>query len=132
MPDRIITVVSGVIQRDNKYLITQRMEKAVLPLLWEFPGGRLEEGESPGEALARELKYRLGIDVEIGDQISTTEEDYGEYAVRLNLYRCDLGGQEPEALMVRDLCWVASDEFSQYEFPPADKASMDQLLFGDP
>ena len=49
MPDRIITVVSGVIQRDNKYLITQRMEKAVLPLLWEFPGGRLEEGESPGK-----------------------------------------------------------------------------------
>ena len=73
MPDRIITVVSGVIQRDNKYLITQRMEKAVLPLLWEFPGGRLEEGEAPGEALRRELKYRLGGDVEIGEQIATTE-----------------------------------------------------------
>lgn len=131
MSDRIITVVSGVIQRDNKYLITQRMEKAVLPLLWEFPGGRLEEGEAPEQALGRELKYRLGIEVEIGDQISTTEEDYGEYAVRLNLYHCDLGGQEPEALRVRDLRWVASDEFSQYEFPPADKASMDQLLFGD-
>ena len=58
MSDRIITVVSGVIQRDNKYLITQRMEKAVLPLLWEFPGGRLEEGEAPEQALGRGCQVR--------------------------------------------------------------------------
>jgi|ETNmetMinimDraft_18_1059904.scaffolds.fasta_scaffold09580_2 8-oxo-dGTP diphosphatase len=129
MPDRVITVVSGVIERDKKYLITQRTEHAVLPLLWEFPGGRVEEGERAEEALTRELDYRLGVVVTIGELLSTTRKDYGTYTVVLQLYSCDIGAQEPEPRSVRDLRWVGSHEFNSYEFPPADKSSMDQLLF---
>ena len=130
MADKTITVVSAVIQRGGKYLITQRMEKAILPLLWEFPGGKVEEGEEPEAALVRELQYRLGLRVSVGDKISETVQDYGDYAVKLHLFSCDIGSQDPIARTVRDLRWVKSTEFSSYEFPPADKESMDQLLFG--
>jgi len=131
MSDKVIVVVSAVIQRDSKYLITQRMEKAVLPLLWEFPGGRVETDENPEEALSRELKYRLGLRVQVGELISVTQKDYSDYAVELHLYACEVGAQEPQPLMVKDARWVASDDFSSYDFPPADKESMDRLLFGE-
>ena len=130
MADKTITVVSAVIQREGKYLITQRMEKAILPLLWEFPGGKVEEGEQPEAALVRELKYRLDVEVAVGEKISETVQDYGDYSDQLHLFACDIGSQQPVALTVKDLCWVESTEFSSYEFPPADKESMDQLLFG--
>ena len=129
MSDKVIVVVSAVIQRDDNYLITQRMEKAVLPLLWEFPGGRVEPDESPEEALSRELRYRLGLRAQVGELISVTQKDYSDYAVELHLYSCDIGAQEPQALTVRDVRWVASEDFNAYDFPPADKASMDSLLF---
>ena len=59
---RRIEVVSAAIIRDGAYLITQRLERAVLPLMWEFPGGKVEAGETQQAALARELKYRLGVE----------------------------------------------------------------------
>ena len=60
MPGRTIRVVAAVIERDGRYLITQRRPTAVLPLLWEFPGGRVEAGETDTHALKREVLHRLG------------------------------------------------------------------------
>lgn len=128
MSKKTVVVVSAVIQRGDTYLISQRMEKAVLPLLWEFPGGKVEEGETPEQALRRELKYRLGVEIAGGEEISVNVKDYGEYSVELHLFACSIDNQEPQALQVRDLKWVTSAEFASYEFPPADKVSMDQLL----
>ena len=61
-----IRVVAAVIERDGQYLITQRRATAVLPLLWEFPGGRVETGETDKIALKRELGHRLGVTIELG------------------------------------------------------------------
>lgn len=131
MPNkRRIQVVSAALVRDGRYLITQRQEKAVLPLLWEFPGGKVEQGETDQEALRRELAWRLGIEVEVKERLSVNEQEYPKYIVELHLYRCALGEQEPKALNVRDLRWVCSEEFESYEFTPADERSMDALLFG--
>jgi len=116
--------------RDGKYLITQRNERAVLPLLWEFPGGRVEEGETDEAALMRELNYRLGVRPAVFQRLSQTEREYDDYVVELHLYRCELGEQEPSAVSVRDMRWVTSAEFDQFQFTPADKKSMDALLFG--
>lgn len=129
MSKRRIRVVSAAIVRDGRYLITQRNERAVLPMLWEFPGGRVEEGESDEEALVRELAYRLGIDVVVGDRFSFTEREYADYIVELHLYTCELGSEQPRPLSVRDMRWVSSKEFDAYEFTPADQRSMDALLF---
>ena len=130
MSKRQITVVSAAIQRDGRYLITQRHDKAVLPGLWEFPGGKVEEGESDEAALKRELKWRLGIEAAVGERIATNPQEYANYTVELHLYRCKLGPVEPKALNVKDLTWAKSSEFDTYEFTPADEQSMDALLFG--
>jgi 8-oxo-dGTP diphosphatase len=125
-----IRVVAAVIERDGAYLITQRRPTAVLPLLWEFPGGKVEMdlGESDRAALCREVRFRLGVDVEPGALISFVSHPYERYIVELHLYECGLTKGVPVAQNVHDFRWVRSDEFERYSFTPADEASMSQLL----
>jgi 8-oxo-dGTP diphosphatase len=125
----LIRLVAAVIERDGRYLITQRRPTAVLPGLWEFPGGRVEEGESDEEALRRELRERLGTEVEVKAQIAHRVHHYQGYSVDLNLYQAAIHmGQEPQALRVAAVLWVPSNEFEKYSFPAADQATTDVLL----
>ena len=129
MAREIIRVVSAVIEQDGKYLLTQRTESAVFPLLWEFPGGRVEPGEGESSALIREVRGRLGIDVLVVEKIGERIHEYEAYNVHLSLYACALPqGLEPRADGVNDLRWVSSSELENYEFPPADQKSMAELL----
>lgn len=125
---KTIAVVAAVVERDGHYLITQRRPTAVLPHLWEFPGGRCEEGETHEQALAREMDERLEVKVKVGGLISFVSHAYELYSVDLYLYECTLEGGPMQALGVADFRWVRSEEFDAYEFTPADEASMDQLL----
>jgi 8-oxo-dGTP diphosphatase len=125
---RTIRVVAAVLERDGKYLITQRRPTAVLPLMWEFPGGRVEDGETDAQALLRELRHRLGADIECGKLISFVSHPYEHYVVDLFLYECRLLGENLQSLAVNAFKWVPSAEFDQYPFTPADEASMDKLL----
>lgn len=125
---KTIRVVAAVVERDGKYLITQRRQTAVLPLLWEFPGGRVEEGETDASALAREVQERLGARISVGQLISFVSHPYEYYTVDLFLYECTLLSEELSARGVSDFRWAASNEFDQYPFTPADEASMSQLL----
>ena len=123
-----IRVVAAVLERDGRYLITQRRATAVLPLLWEFPGGRVEAGETDSTALKRELLHRLGVSIDPGQLISFVTHPYEKYAVDLFLHECTLVGGEPRPLNVADFRWVKSAEFDRYPFTPADEASMSKLL----
>lgn len=123
-----IRVVAAVIEREGRYLITQRRPTAVLPLMWEFPGGKVEEGETDTAALKREVQHRLGVDIEVGQLISFVSHPYEKYVVDLYLYECRLGGAEPTQLNVHNFRWASSAEFDQYPFTPADEASMNKLL----
>jgi 8-oxo-dGTP diphosphatase len=129
---RTIRVVAAVLEKDGRYLITQRRATAVLPLMWEFPGGRVEPGETDGQALKREVLHRLGAQIEVGKLISFVSHPYEHYVVDLFLYECALaGGAAVEVLETRNVSaykWVASAEFEQYPFTPADEASMNKLL----
>lgn len=127
-PARTIRVVAAVIEREGSYLITQRRPAAVLPLLWEFPGGRVEEGETDAAALKREVRHRLGVDIEVGQLISFVSHPYEKYVVDLYLYECHITGGEPAPLAVHAFKWVTSAEFDQHPFTPADEASMNKLL----
>lgn len=127
-PSRTIRVVAAVIERDGRYLITQRRPSAVLPMMWEFPGGRVEDAESDVEALQREVQHRLGTSVSVGALISFVSHAYESYSVDLHLYECQIVGGEPSAAAVHAFRWVRSDEFDQYPFTPADEASMSKLL----
>ncbi len=131
-PSRTIRVVAAVLERDGRYLITQRRTSAVLPLMWEFPGGRVEAGESDQQALKRELNHRLGVGIEVGKLISFVSHPYEHYVVDLFLYECTLAADFGEASLqsraVNAFKWVASTDFDQYPFTPADEASMNKLL----
>jgi len=127
-PRRLIRVVAAVIQKNERYLITQRRPNAVLPLMWEFPGGRVEEGEQDADALRREVLERLGADISVGQLISFVSHPYEHYTVDLHLYECKLKSENLQAKAVNDFKWVTSSEFDQYTFTPADEASMTKLL----
>jgi 8-oxo-dGTP diphosphatase len=124
----IIRVVAAVIAQDGRYLVTQRRPTAVLPLLWEFPGGKVEAGETDLDALKREVKHRVGVAVEPGAQISSVSHAYDHYTVELHLYDCRITHGEPSSLNVHQFRWVESEEFDQLPFTPADEASMSKLL----
>lgn len=117
-----------MLSRDGKYLVTQRRPTATLPLLWEFPGGRVEEGETDNQALQREVRYRIGVDVLPGKLVSFVSHPYDRYIVELYLYECTLKEGEPRAENVNAFRWVTSKEFDELPFTPADEASMNKLL----
>ena len=117
-----------MVAREGRYLITQRRAGAILPLLWEFPGGRVEAGESDDEALRREVRERLDAEIQVGQLISYVSHPYDHYTVELYLYECTLASESVSATAVNDYRWVYSDEFESYEFTPADEASMARLL----
>ena len=125
---KTIRVVAAVLERDGKYLVTQRRVTAVLPLMWEFPGGRVEAAETDQQALKRELLHRLGVGIEVGKLISFVSHPYEHYVVDLFLYECTLFTETLQSLAVNAFKWVASSEFDQYPFTPADEASMNKLL----
>ena len=125
-----LRIVAAVIARNDRYLITQRRPSAVLPGLWEFPGGRVEEGETDEAALARELREEMGIQVEIGEQVMHTHHGYPNYDIDFRVYRCRL--HSPDApiqhLRVHDHRWVDPRDLDKYEFPAADEKTVALLL----
>jgi len=125
---RKIRVVGAMIEEGGRYLITQRPPKASLPLLWEFPGGRVEPGETDQAALARELSEEMGIVVEVGDRVIHVEHAYEAYDIDFCVYRCRLVAGAPRHVRIHDHRWVRPDELDQYEFPPADEKSIALLL----
>lgn len=123
-----IRVVAAVIEQEGRYLITQRRATAVLPLMWEFPGGRVEAQESDESALRREVRFRLGVEVSVGALISYVKHDYDRYVVDLHLYECEIKSGAPAATNVNAFRWVPSAEFEDFLFTPADEASVAALL----
>jgi 8-oxo-dGTP diphosphatase len=129
MSKAVIRVVAAVIEHDGRYLITQRNATAVLPLLWEFPGGKVEAGESDEEALSREIRHRIGVDVSVGSKVGEHVHHYERYEVHMVMFACALrDGMVPYPATVADLRWVTSREFLDYEFPPADESTLSRLL----
>jgi 8-oxo-dGTP diphosphatase len=125
---RKIRVVGGMIERDGRYLIAQRKPKAIFPLLWEFPGGKVEPGESDEEALARELREKLGIGVVVLERVVHVEHAYEGYDIDFCVYRCTSHDAAIAHLGVHDHRWVFPQELDTFEFPPADEKSLALLL----
>ncbi len=125
---RKIRVVGAMIEQDGKYLITQRPPTASLPLLWEFPGGRVEPGETDEKALARELEEEMGISVDVGERVIHVEHGYPSYDIDFCVYRCRLRTGPISHIRVHDHRWVRPAELDSYEFPAADEKTIAKLL----
>lgn len=122
-----IRVVAAEIEVEGRYLITQRRPVASMPLLWEFPGGKVEPGESDEDALKRELLEKLDLPVEVGARSGSLTHVYDDYTLDFVVYRAQPLGVA-SARRVHDLRWVPPEEFDQYTFPGADKRTIDLLL----
>ena len=125
---RKIRVVGAMIEKEGKYLITQRPERATLPMLWEFPGGRVEPGETDEEALARELAEEMGISASVGERVIHVEHAYENYDIDFCVYRCQHVSGQIQHVGVNDHRWVRPHELDQYEFPAADEKTIAKLL----
>lgn len=115
----MITVVAAVLERDGHFLVTRRQDGVHLAGLWEFPGGKIDPGETHVAALEREILEELDTTVEVRDLIFETAHDYGNVAVRLYFYACVLTGA-PRPLLGQEMRWVPRHELPQLGFPEAD------------
>jgi mutator protein MutT len=123
-----IIVAAAVVERDGTFLVTRRLPGTHLEGLWEFPGGKCEAGESPRECLRREIREELGVDVEVGREILTTDYEYSTRTIRLHFYECLLQGT-PAPQHGQLMRWVTRDELRTLEFPAADRHLIDQLSY---
>ena len=116
----MLIVAAAVVIADGRVLLTRRAEGQHLAGLWEFPGGKLEAGESPEEAVVRECREECGIDVSVERILDVTHHRYPEKEVLLLFYRCALVAGEVRHLAVADHIWVTPDALDEYPLPPAD------------
>lgn len=126
-----IRVVGAMLEKEEgRYLITQRPPRASLPLLWEFPGGRVQDGERDEAALKRELREEMGIDVAVGEEVMHTHHEYPEYDIDFRVFRCRLVSdtEEIQHLRVHDHRWVTLAEMGNFQFPDADARTLAKLL----
>ncbi|MBN2055300.1 (deoxy)nucleoside triphosphate pyrophosphohydrolase [bacterium] len=113
-------VAAGILERNGRYLLTRRRSFEHLPDAWEFPGGKLKEGEDPRAALRRELMEELGIEVEVGRCVEVIHYRYEEFDVLLMFFDCGITSGEPEPLESAGVKWLTPAEMSGIMMPPAD------------
>lgn len=116
-----VIVTAGIIIERGKVLLAQRREKTLRGLLWEFPGGKANEGEDPREALRRELKEELEIDVEVKNIFDVVFHSYPEYPILLLAYFCRIEGGVPRPIGCNAIRWVSSEEMKDLVLSPADE-----------
>jgi 8-oxo-dGTP diphosphatase len=124
-------VVAAVIVRDGKLLVCQRTKHQTMPLKWEFPGGKIEEGEQPRDALRRELEEELGIDATVGDEIVRLQHRYPNgMMVELRFFIVREFQAEIENRIFRDLQWALPKDLGSYDFLEADASLVKDLAAG--
>jgi len=126
IPHHIVT--AAVISMDNKVLIACRPPRGLLGGLWEFPGGKLQEGEDLQGCLRREICEELGVEVEVGAQIGEYRHAYTHFRVTLFAYRCILLQGEPRPIQAADVRWVYPGDLAQYPMGKIDRQISQTLL----
>jgi mutator protein MutT len=128
----MIRVVAALIERDGQLLVCQRRKNDTFPLKWEFPGGKIKPGESPAEALARELKEELGVAATVGPEVYRTRHRYAEHSDQIELYffLANLGSNAISNLAFEQFQWTEPATLSTFDFLPADRELIDRLASG--
>ncbi len=124
-------VVAALIMKEGKILVCQRTRHQVMPLKWEFPGGKIETGEQPRDALRRELDEELGIDADIGDEVARIQHNYkGGGSVELRLHVVNEYRGEIENRIFQDVQWSDRTQLPTYDFLEADLELVRDLADG--
>lgn len=123
-----VPVVAAIMRRQGKVLVGQRPEGASLARTWEFPGGKIELGESPEEALARELREELGVDAEVGELKLVATHAYGKTGILFLFYDVKYWKGQVKTQQHLDLRWVTPKELGQLDLPEANTKFLQQIL----
>ena len=123
----LIEVVAALVKRDGRFMICQRPENKSRPLLWEFPGGKVEAGETKEAALARECREELDIELSVGAVFAESTFVYPDISVHLSLFEAEIVSGEPKLLEHRDIRWITPEEAHLFEFSPADVPFVEKL-----
>ena len=122
-----IDIVAAIIQRDGAYFATQR-GYGEFEGLWEFPGGKIEPGESRESALKREIQEELGIDITINNFLCTTDYDYPSFHLTMHCYLCCVETGEIELREHKSARWLTTELLDSVEWLPADKDVIEKLM----
>ena len=122
-----IEVVAAILQRDGAYFATQR-GYGEFEGMWEFPGGKIEPGESCEIALKREIQEELGVDIIIENLLCTTEYDYPSFHLTMHCYLCNVASGEIELREHKSSRWLTADRLDDVSWLPADKEVIEKLI----
>ncbi len=122
-----IEVVAGIIRRNDRILATQR-GYGEFKDGWEFPGGKTERGETPQQALVREIKEELKSEIRVGEKLCTVEYDYPKFHLTMHCFWCDLLDGEPVLLEHEAARWLTADELNSVDWLPADVQVVEAIL----
>lgn len=122
-----IEVVAAIIYKDGAYFATQR-GYGEFEGMWEFPGGKIEPGESREVALKREIQEELGVDIIIENLLCTTEYDYTSFHLTMHCYLCSVTSDEMELREHKSASWLTSETLDSVEWSPADKEVIEKLI----
>ncbi|MBR6557285.1 MAG: (deoxy)nucleoside triphosphate pyrophosphohydrolase [Clostridia bacterium] len=116
----MVQVVAALIRKGNTFMICQRPAHKARGLLWEFPGGKIEPGETGPEALIRECREELGVTISVGDVFYEVDHVYPDITIHLTLYNAAVAEGTPQLLEHNDLRYISPSEIDGYDFCPAD------------
>ena len=120
-------VVAALIWNNDKFMICQRPAHKARALLWEFVGGKVEQGETKEQALIRECQEELAIALSVGDVFMEVIHEYPDITVHLTLFNATISEGVPQKLEHNDIQWITVDEIDRYSFCPADTEILLQL-----
>jgi 8-oxo-dGTP diphosphatase len=123
----MVEVVAALIRQDDHFLICQRPAGKKRALLWEFPGGKVEPGENPLQALIRECREELSVNLRVGDLYAQTEHQYDDIHIRLSLYEARIASGSLTRNEHHDMRWIQPQDIKDFSFCPADAAIIERL-----
>ncbi len=124
----ITDVVAALIWEEDRFMICQRPAHKARGLLWEFVGGKVESGESMEEALIRECREELDIELSVGDVFMQVVHEYPDLHVRLTLFHATIREGKPKMLEHNDIQWITPAQIPEYDFCPADVEILERLM----